>query len=164
MQKYFTVEYHRDNGRFVVRETFLGPHESSDPTLETRAEAEQEALRLNTMPPQTTARLASYPYRPCNEKTVEIVIEFGEHGWKVIKDTRDVNNSWSKASGYLHWYADLSAPHITDEVRDQIAKYFFDHPDNLPSIGATPQQHYFRGMDISDLERIGNHSVRGYYA
>ena len=94
------------------------------------------------------------PYQPI------IIIEFTEDGWQVIEDTRKPDD---KLTGYLHWYEDISANEITDAVRDQIIKYYYNHPRNLPGVGATPQKRYMQGLSIEERERIGNGGDAAYY-
>lgn len=90
-----------------------------------------------------------------------IIIEFTEDNWTVVEDTRSPDDN---LRGYLHWYEDISAEEITDKVRDQIIKYYYNHPDNLPGVGATPQKRYMKGLSIEERERIGNSGNPAWYA
>lgn len=95
------------------------------------------------------------------------MIRFDEQGYEVIEDTvpRYIH-SFSKGhfnGGYLH-ISDESAPVITDACRDQIVRYMFNRPRNLPGLGATPQHRYFQDLTTEDIERIGNDGKRSYYA
>jgi hypothetical protein len=83
-------------------------------------------------------------------------VEFTESGWAVIEDSREVK------VGYLHITED-SAEAITDACRDTMIRYFYQHDENTPGIGATPQKKYWGDLTREDLERIGNSGKRGYY-
>ncbi len=87
----------------------------------------------------------------------QAVVEFTEQGWELIEDTREVK------VGYLHIEDGVSAPAITDAVRNNMIAYFFSHPEGTPGIGATPQKQYWTGLNTRDLEQIGNQSKQGYY-
>ena len=43
-------------------------------------------------------------------------------------------------------------------------KYFYNHDRDLPSIGGTPQDRYFKGLTVEQREYIGNGGNKGYYA
>jgi len=111
-------------------------------------------------------KLIAYPHPPTRSffrehgEDCQIVVEFSETGFRVIKDNRPAGY---RLSGYLHTY-DGSASDITDAVRDQIIIYFFNHPDNLPGIGATPQRQYWTGLSRSEIENIGNDGRSAFYA
>lgn len=115
---------------------------------------------------ETSTILVSHPYPPTNSfefengEPCQIAVEFSEEGWRVLKDNRPTGY---KPTGYLH-VNDMSAESITDEVRDEIVKYYYQHPKNLPGIGATPQRQYMRGLSIDDRERIGNDGRSSLYA
>lgn len=102
-----------------------------------------------------STRLTAYSLR--NEA---VIVEFTETGYVVVLDERKDPNGYS---GYLHYYEGSSAESVTEAVRDQMIKYFFTHPENLPGIGATPQQKYWDGLSITDIERIGNDGKQGLY-
>lgn len=109
-----------------------------------------------------STKLASYPYMVDRHKPqAEIIVEFSESGYRVLSDTRETGYN---INGYLHCYDDLSAVEITDAVRDQIIKYYYNHPDNLPGIGATPQRQYMSGLSIEQRETIGNNGEQTFYA
>lgn len=101
----------------------------------------------------TSTVLTAYGY-----KYGKCVIEFTEKGYNVIEDNRDIK------VGYLHVYENEgSANEITDLVRDQIIKYFYNHDIDLPGIGSTPQKLYMQGLTLSDREKIAGVS-KAYYA
>lgn len=90
----------------------------------------------------------------------EVLIEFGEQGYRVIRDTRPDGKGFA---GYLHCDPEISAESITPAVRDTMISYYFNHPANLPGLGATPQRQYMQGLTMADREQIGNQGKRGYY-
>lgn len=95
--------------------------------------------------------------------TGRIIIEFDENGWQVIEDTR----SEGHIGGYLHLGVaedEVSSEEITNAVRDNIIKYMYKHPMDLPGLGATPQRQYFDKLTLNDLEAIGNDGEPCYYA
>ncbi len=83
-------------------------------------------------------------------------IEFTEQGYNVISDARRIK------IGYLH-ICEESADQVTDACRDQIVNYLFNHPQDLPGVGKTPQKQYFAGLSTADTERIGNKGKKAYY-
>lgn len=111
--------------------------------------------------------LTAYPYttpevsRALYPEHCQIVVEFTESGYRVTKDNRPTGYN---ICGYLHIEDGVSADEITDAVRDQIIKYYFSHPQNLPGIGATPQTQYMSGLSLEERERIGNSGKRAFYA
>ena len=114
-----------------------------------------------------TTILTAYPYmipevgRALYPDGCQIVIEFTETGYRVIKDNRPTGYN---ISGYLHIEDGVSAEEITDPVRDQIIKYYYNHPQNLPGIGVTPQRQYLKGIGHKEREAIGNNMEQGFYA
>ncbi len=83
-------------------------------------------------------------------------VKFTENGWECLEDNRDCKD------GYLHISND-SADAITEPVRNQIVRYFYQHDKGLPGIGATAQQQYFIGLSREDMERIGAGGEVAYY-
>ena len=78
------------------------------------------------------------------------VLEFNEEGYSVVSDTR------YDGFAYLHVYEE-SAAAVTEKVRDNIIKYMFRrHDKTLPSLGATPQHLYFKGLTKKQLVAISN--------
>lgn len=84
-------------------------------------------------------------------------ILFDEIGWKVLNDTRQSN------LGYLHM-CEESAPEITEKCRNSIIRYFYGHAPELPGLGASPQQAYWKNLSIKNIEDIGNNGKMSYYA
>ena len=114
------------------------------------AEAGEEIPRKSS-----TTTLKAWRYSR-NGAAEAYVVEFSEHGYRVVSDDRKNQVS------YLH-LCDASADKITDACRNKIIKYMFDHPDNLPGIGKTAQHKYFGGLTATDIERIGNGGRKAYY-
>lgn len=115
--------------------------------------------------PENTTVLISHPYVPREvamtmSEVCQITIEFTEDGWRVLKDNRPTGYN---VCGYLHVIEGVSAEAVTDAVRDQIIRYYYNHPKNLPGIGATPQTQYMNGLTIEDRERIGNDGALSFY-
>jgi hypothetical protein len=96
-----------------------------------------------------------------------VSIKFDETGWEIVEDTR---KDKGKSSGYLHCYFNsalvvpVSARAVTEAVRDQMIKYYYNHDIwSLPGIGATPQRRYFRDLTTEEREAIGNNGKKCYY-
>jgi hypothetical protein len=114
-------------------------------------------------PPQRSRRAGARAtlLRADGHTTGETVIRFDDDGYTVVKDTAD--RIRGRHVGYLH-ICEQSAPVVTDACRDQMIRYLFDHPPDLPGLGSTPQRRYFAGLSSADLERIGNGGKTAYYA
>ena len=101
------------------------------------------------MKANTTTLEATYGNDSC-------IVMFTESGYEVVSDARKVK------VGYLH-INDDSSESITDECRNQIAKYMFNHPDNMPGLGRTAMEKYFVGLTKADVEAIGNDGKKAFY-
>lgn len=87
-------------------------------------------------------------------------IKFSEEGYTVLEFSP--KSVLGGVNDYLH-VGEGAPEEITEACRNQIIKYFFNHPDSFPGVGASIQTAYFLGLTTEEMERIGNNGERAYY-